>query len=108
MPKNSAHRASEFPISGASKLPYARADTIRSASRGDSGGNEPSVTAFAKDRLAQARLVVETQRCHHRAMRVHRADQTFTLQHHPDRRIAQSGGVAGRDHGVAEVEMIAM
>src|SRR5690348_12737058 len=108
MPKNSAQRAGEHPISGASKPPCARAVTIPSVLPGASAGNGLSVIALAEDRLAQPRLVIETERGDNGAMRVPRADQALPLQRHPDRGIAQSAGVAGRDHGVAEVEMIAV
>src|SRR5437868_2809775 len=108
MPKNSAQLVSGFLISGASKLPCARAVTTPSVLRGASAGNGLSVTALAEDRLAQPRLVIETERGDNGAMRVPRADQALPLQRRPDRGIAQSAGVAGRDHGVAEVEMIAV
>src|SRR5690348_6740584 len=108
MPKNSAQRGSEDPISGASRPPCARAGTIRLVSPGASAGSGLSVTASVEDRLAQSGLVVETERGHDRSMRVHRADQAFTLQRRPNGGIAQSAGVAGHNHGVAEVEMIAV
>src|SRR5271163_781782 len=108
MPKNSAKRTSGHPISGASKPPCAGAVTIRSVSRGASAGDGPSVTAFVEDHLAQPRLVVEAERSHNRAMRVHRSDQSLALQRHPDCGIAQPAGVAGCNYGVAEVKMIAV
>src|SRR5260370_29316200 len=107
MPKNSAQRGSEHPMSGGSKPPCARAGTIRSVSPGASAGSETSVTASVEDRLAQHGLVVETERGHDRSMRVHRADQAFTLQRHPNGGIAQSAGGAGHNHGVAAMGMIA-
>src|SRR5689334_24642683 len=108
MPKNSAQRESRLPIWRASKPPCARAGTIPSLSVGASAGKGLSVAAFVQDRLPQPGLVVETERRHHRPLRVHRVDQSLSLQRYPDRRIAQSAGVAGGDDGIAEVEMIAV
>src|SRR5437762_13432065 len=108
MPKNSAQPASGLPIWGASKPPCARAGTIPSPSLGTSAGKELSVAAFVEDRLPQPGLVVETERGHDRPMRVHRADQSLSLERHPDRRIAQPARVAGCDDGIAEMEMIAV
>src|SRR6266436_3278178 len=108
MPKNLAQSAARLPISGESKPRFATAPIILWVSPGAFAGDAPSMAALVENRLAQSRVVVEPEGGHDRAVRVHRIDQSLALEYHPNRGIAQPAGIAGGNHGLAEVKMVAV
>src|SRR5438132_6517163 len=60
-----------------------------------------------QDGVAQAGVVADPERGQHDAIRK-RAYQPLAFEHRPYRRIAQPGGIARGDQGIAEVKMVAM